>query len=65
MGNNMCGERRVKQNIGQDNTPTVKYRGGNIMVWGCMAWNGVGMLTEVEGRMDAKQYVKIIDQHLL
>ena len=29
-----------------------------------MGWNGVGMLTEVEGRIDAKQYVEIIDQHL-
>jgi transposase len=44
--------------------PTVKYGGGNMMVWGCMGWNGVGMLTEVEGRMDAKQYVEIMDQHL-
>ena len=34
------------------------------MVWGCMGWNGVGMLTEVEERMDAKQYVEIMDQHL-
>ena len=34
------------------------------MVWGCMGWNGVGMLTEVEGMMDAKQYVEIMDQHL-
>ena len=36
-----------------------------MMVLGCMGWNGVGMLTEVEGRMDAKQYVEIMDQHLL
>jgi hypothetical protein len=43
--------------------PTVKY-GGNMMVWGYMGWNGVGML-KVEGRMDAKQYVEILDQHLL
>ena len=44
--------------------PTVKFGGGNIMVWGCMGWNGVGMLAEVEGRMDAKQYVDILEQHL-
>ena len=31
------------------------------MVWGCMGWNVPGVLTEVEGRMDAKQYVEILD----
>jgi hypothetical protein len=47
-------------------TPTVKHGGGNnLMVWGCMGWNGVGMLVEVEGRMDAKQYCEILDQGLV
>ena len=31
------------------------------MVWGCMGWNGVGKLTEVEGKMDAVQYCEILD----
>ena len=44
--------------------PTVKHGGGNIMVWGCMGWNGVGMLAEIEGRMDSVQYVNMLDQHL-
>src|SRR3979490_1208343 len=44
---------------------TVKFGGGNIMVWGCMGWNGVGKLAKIEGRMDAKQYVEILDDHLL
>jgi hypothetical protein len=35
-----------------------------MMVWGCMGWNRVGMLTEVEKRMNAKQFVDIMDQHL-
>ena len=43
--------------------PTVKHGGGNIMVWGCMGWNGVGMLAEIEGRMDSAQYVDTLDQH--
>ena len=42
-------------------TPTVKHGGGRIMVWGCMGWNGVGVLTEVEGNMNAQQYVDILD----
>lgn len=46
-------------------TPTVKYGGGSVMVWGCMGWNGVGILTEVEGKMDAKQYVDILERGLL
>jgi hypothetical protein len=43
-------------------TPTVKHGGGNnLMVWGCMGWNGVEMLTEVQGTMDAEQYCQILD----
>ena len=37
-------------------SPTVKYGGGgNLMVWGCMGWNRVGKLTEVQGIMDNVQ----------
>lgn len=43
-------------------TPTVKHGGGNnLMVWGCMGWNGVGVLTEVQGIMNAVQYCDILD----
>ena len=31
------------------------------MDWGCMGWNGVGVLSEVEGLMDAEQYVEILE----
>ena len=30
-----------------------------------MGWNGVGILAEVEGMMDAEQYMAIFDDHLL
>src|SRR5689334_2031768 len=30
-----------------------------------MGWNGVGQLAEVEERMDADQYVVILEDHLL
>ena len=44
---------------------TVKFGSGNIMVWGCMGWDGVGQLAEVEGRVNADQYVDILENHLL
>jgi len=34
------------------------------MVWGCIGWNGVGILCEVEG-MNAEQYVSILEKCLL
>jgi hypothetical protein len=36
-----------------------------MMVWGCIEWNGVGVLSEVEGQMDVEQYVAILEQGLL
>jgi hypothetical protein len=51
------GEREVKG--------TLKFGGGNLMVWGCMGWNGVGILCEVEGRMNAEQYISILEECLL
>ncbi|KAG6327907.1 hypothetical protein ID866_11182 [Astraeus odoratus] len=44
---------------------TVKFGGENIMVWGCMTWNGAEQLAEVEGMMNADQYVHILENHLL
>ena len=35
------------------------------MVWGCIGWNGVGVLNEMEGWMDAEQYVAILKRGLL
>ena len=47
-------------------TPTVKHGGGNnLMVWGCMGWNGVRKLIEVEGRMDTEQYCEILENGLV
>ena len=35
------------------------------MVWGYIGWNGVGVLSEVEGWMDAEQYMAILEEGLL
>ena len=32
------------------------------MVWGCMGWNGLGKLIEVQGKMDAEQYCEILEE---
>jgi hypothetical protein len=32
---------------------TVKFRGGSLMIWGCMFWEGPGYATKIDGRMDA------------
>lgn len=51
--------------ISREVKDTVKFGGGSLMVWGCIGWNGVGVLSEVEGRMDAEQYVAILEEGLL
>ena len=40
---------------------TVKFEGGPLMIWGYIEWNGLWILSEVEGRMDAEQYVAILE----
>ena len=38
--------------------------GGHVMVWGCMAANGVGNLAFIEGTMKAVDYVKVLRDNL-
>lgn len=35
------------------------------MIWGCMTWAGAGKLAKVEGRMNAQQYISILDRSLV
>ncbi|GFV15357.1 transposable element Tcb1 transposase [Trichonephila clavipes] len=50
----------VKQHL----TPTVKHGGGSILVWGCMAANGVGKLCFIDGIMTTRTYIDILRHNL-
>ena len=45
--------------------PTVKHGGSSVMVWGCMTAHGVGYLSRIDGRLDAKLYCKILEDELM
>ena len=42
-------------------TGTVKFGGGSVMVWGCMAWNGVGKSSRIDRKMNGDIYVSILN----
>lgn len=44
---------------------TIKHGGGNIMVWGCFSFAGIGPLYRVNGKMDQVQYREILTNHML
>lgn len=46
-------------------TPTVKYGGGSVMIWGCFSASGVGPLIRINGTMNAIMYAEIMEQHML
>ncbi|GBO40440.1 Transposable element Tcb1 transposase [Araneus ventricosus] len=44
--------------------PTVKYGGGNQLVWGCMESSGVGNLDYIDGTMNKYVYLDILKRNL-
>ena len=42
---------------------TIKFGGGNVMIWGCMTTTGVGLMCRTEGKMDAELYEEILEDH--
>ena len=44
---------------------TVKFGGGNLMLWGCMGWDGVVYATKIDGRMDGELYRAILEDEFL
>ena len=49
-------KRKGKRLTSREVQGTIKFGEKSLMIWGCIGWNGVGVLSEVEGRMDAEQY---------
>ena len=45
--------------------PTVKHRGGNLVLWGCFSAQGTGRLDHIEGRMNGAMYWEILGDNLL
>lgn len=43
---------------------TVKHGGGSIMLWSCLTSKGLGALHNIQGRLNAKGYIGILEQHL-
>ena len=35
------------------------------MIWWCIKWNIVGHLAEIEGKIDANQYMSILEEYIL
>ena len=44
--------------------PPVKFGGGSIMLWGCVASTCTGNLVKVEGHMNSSQYQQILDKNV-
>jgi transposase len=43
---------------------TVKFGGGNVMVWACMSWNGPGYIAKIEEGLDSQLYIQILKEEL-
>ncbi|GFW18300.1 transposable element Tcb1 transposase [Trichonephila clavipes] len=55
------GESRTPLWIQKNLRPTVKHGGVSVMVWGCMASNGVGSLVFIDGIMNYKLYIDVLN----
>ncbi|CDQ64762.1 unnamed protein product [Oncorhynchus mykiss] len=51
--NTTCGGKKGTAHQHQNLIPTVKYGGGSIMVWGCIAASGPGQPAIIDGKMNS------------
>ncbi|GFV88728.1 transposable element Tcb2 transposase [Trichonephila clavipes] len=58
--------RKNKTALGLQNVlPTLKYGGGNVMVWGCVVYNEAGNLAFIDNKMNALAYIDVYRYKLL
>ncbi|KAK3505846.1 hypothetical protein QTP70_003826, partial [Hemibagrus guttatus] len=57
--------RKNAELLPKNTIPTVKHRGGNIMLWGCFSAKGPGRLIRVKERMNRAMYREILSKNLL
>ncbi len=66
VGNHRC---RVLQAKEEGDLPACYQRSvqkpASLMVWGCISAYGMGSLHVLEGTMNAKKYIKVLEQHML
>ena len=63
-GNNFVGRRPHEAFSPQCILPTIKHP-TSVMIWGCMASNGIGRLHTCEGMMNATKYAAVLETKLL
>ena len=63
-GAQWCWSKAGRTDDSKTQKPTVKFGGGNIMVWGCMTSQGPGYITQIEGIMDKNLYKEILKTEL-
>ena len=44
---------------------TVKFGGGNIMIWGCFSAKGVDKKSVIDGKMNVQKYKLILQKYLM
>lgn len=64
------GGKWVRRRIGEEFkeeciSPTVKFGGGHINVWGCFSIHGKGDLHRIHGNMNGEMYKQILIHHMI
>jgi transposase len=55
--NESLDERHIK--------PTIKFGGGNIMIWGCICSQGIGNLCRINEKMNSELYCQVLEEDFL
>jgi len=64
-GHQWCWRKQGEELDTQYVVKTVKHGRGNIMVWGCTTSSGLGRLVCINGNMNTKLYIEILQDDLL